>query len=188
MLHPAIGIRQTPGLIGLNIERGQFSIRQHNAEMAIETKPSRLEITQHSPQLTIDQSRAFAAYHGGHYTEVNNRIYSGVQQIFLQAIAHRVELGNRMAAIHQPGNTIGEIWGGDWQTSGVPEFRERASYDNVRLQYDSSPPEISFEAAQVNIEVNRRPPEIEYHRGAVEVYMRQHPGLEFTPPVVDLQL
>ena len=83
-MRPVLQIHQTPGLIGLDIQPGQFSIRQPKADLQIETTQGRWEIHQYQPELSIDQSRAWVAYHGGNSLEMNTRIYSGIQQIFLQ--------------------------------------------------------------------------------------------------------
>lgn len=62
--------------------------------------------------MSVDQSKALAAYNGGSLIEVNRRIYSGIEQIYLQGIARRVEQGNRMAEFFKPGNSIAELYGG----------------------------------------------------------------------------
>uniref|UniRef100_A0AAE9IDT0 DUF6470 family protein n=1 Tax=Paenibacillus polymyxa TaxID=1406 RepID=A0AAE9IDT0_PAEPO len=120
---PTLQIRQTPAILHIDADPGQYSIRQPSADMELTTRRAQLEIHQYKPQLTIDQSAAFSAYNGGNYLEMNNRIYSGVPQIFLQALAHKVEQGNRMAAIHIPGNTVANVFGEDTETHVLPEFR-----------------------------------------------------------------
>lgn len=187
-MQPVLQIHQTRGLVGLDIKPGQFSIRQPKADLTIQTTPGQWDIRQYRPELSIDQSKARAAYHGGNLLEMNARIYSGVEQIFLQGIAHRVELGNRMAAIHQPGNTIANIWGGDWKTTGIPEFRGPASMDNVDIRIETRSPDITYHKGTTDIQVEVNPPEIQYQMGDVRVYMRQYPSVSFTPPELDIQL
>lgn len=187
-MQPILQIHQTPGLIGLDIKRGQFSIQQPKADLTIRTTPGQWEMKKYQPELTVDQSRAWAAYHGGNPLEMNARIYSGIEQIFLQGIAHRVELGNRMAAIHQSGNTIANIWGGDWKTPGMPEFRSPASMDNVDVRIDTRPPDITYHKGTTDIQVEVNRPETLYQTGDVRVYMRQYPSVSYTPPELDIQL
>src|SRR5690349_9090078 len=99
--------------------------------MSISTQPAQLETHQYQPVLKVDQSKANAAYNGGSLSEMNGRIYSGIQQIFLQNMANRVQQGNNLAAIHIPGNTISNIVGTDIATVPFPEFRGPASIDNI---------------------------------------------------------
>lgn len=187
-MQAVLQIHQTSGRIGLEIQRGQLSIRQPKADLTIKTTPGQWEIQQYRPELSIDQSKAWAAYHGGHPFEMNARIYSGIQQIFLQGIAHRVELGNRMAAIHQQGSTVAEVWGGDTKTSGMPEIRGAASIDNVDIRINAKPPEMTYHKGTTDIQVKANRPETEYYRGNVRVYMKQYPSVSYTPPELDIQL
>lgn len=89
MLQPILQIRQTPALIGIDNEQGTFSITQPKPEVKITTTPGKLTVQSFRPELTIDQSRAWAAYNGGNMFDMNKRIYSGIQQLYLQGIAKR---------------------------------------------------------------------------------------------------
>lgn len=179
-------IRQTSGQIGIDADPGRFSIRQPKAELQITTQPGRLEVQSHHPVLQVDQSRAFAAYNGGPTLEMNQRIYSQLPSMFLQALAKRVEQGNRAAAIHIPGNTIAEIYGQDWRPVPFPEMRGEASLDNVDVRVQTSPPDIRYTPAQVDLQVVVNKPEISYARGKLDIYMKQYPSIQFIPPALDL--
>lgn len=186
MIGSIVQIIQTPGILNIDADPGSFSLRQPKAELHINTEPGKIEINNHSPQLEVDNSRAFAAYNGGNYLEMNQRIYSGIRQIFLQALAERVEAGNRAAAIHQSGNTIAEIYGTDWKPVPFPEMRGAASMDNVDVRYYTSPPDIRISKSQVEIQFEANKPEIEYFRGKLDIYMKQYPSIQFMPPKVDI--
>lgn len=97
MLQPILQIRQTPAVIGIDADLGAFSITQPKAEVNISTTAGKWDIQTFKPELSIDQSRAWAAYNGGNMLEMNKRIYSGIQQLYLQGIARKVEQGNQMA-------------------------------------------------------------------------------------------
>ncbi|MBU9706443.1 hypothetical protein KSP24_05800 [Paenibacillus sp. AK121] len=185
---PMLQIRQTPAILHIDADPGQYSIRQPSADMELKTRRAQLEIHQYQPQLTIDQSAAFSAYNGGNYLEMNNRIYSGLPQIFLQAIAHKVEQGNRMAAIHIPGNTVANVFGEDTETHVLPEFRGPASMDNVDIHVETRAPDITYTPAvsEMHVTVNR--PEIEYTRGKLEIYMQQYPSVAYIPPEIDVMM
>ncbi|GAB6991333.1 DUF6470 family protein [Paenibacillus pini] len=185
-MQPILQIHQTPAYIGIDADLGQFSIRQQKAELNITTTPSEIEIQQYRPELQVDSSRAHAALTGGSMFDMNTRIYSGIQNIYLQGIARRVEEGNRAAAIQNPSNTIAEIYGQDWQPISFPEFRSPASIDNVDVRIETTPPDITFRKAKIDIQVETHRPEIEYNRGKLDIYMRQYASVEYTPPEIDI--
>ncbi|MFC3747563.1 DUF6470 family protein [Paenibacillus sp. GCM10012306] len=188
MLQPILQIRQTPALLGIDAEPGSFSITQPKAEVKTTTTPGELTVQSFRPELQVDQSRAWAAYHGGNMLDMNKRIYSGIQQLYLQGLARRVEQGNRMAEFFKPGNTIAEVYGTDTEPNSFPEMRGPASYDNVDIHIETRAPQLDYRPAKVDIEVERHQPEIEYTRGKFDIYMKQYASVQFIPPEVGVQL
>ncbi|WP_163882664.1 DUF6470 family protein [Paenibacillus favisporus] len=185
MIQPILQIRQTPALIGIDADLGQFSIRQPKADLQLHSRPARLEIHQYPPDIQIDQSRAFAAYTGGSDLEMAKRLYSSVQQIFLQGIAKRVEDGQRMAEFFKPGNSISHIVGEADKGPSFGEFRGPASSDNVDIHIETHKPDIQIQQGGVDVEVNVNKPVIEYTRGKLDIYMKQYNSVQFIPPAVD---
>ncbi|OME02241.1 hypothetical protein BSK54_11195 [Paenibacillus odorifer] len=188
VLQPLLQIRQTPALIGMDADLGILSITQPKAEVNITTTSAELTVESFRPELLIDQSRAWAAFTGGSLPDMNKRIYSGIQQLYLQGIARKVEQGNRMAHFFKPGNTIAEVYGTDTEPNSFPETRGPASYDNVDIHFETRDPEIEFHPAEVHIQVEGRRPEIEYTRGKLNIYMQQYASVHFIPPEVNFQL
>lgn len=187
-MQPIVQIRQTYALIGINSNAGSFSMAQPKAEMTIDSQPGQFTINQSNPEMYIDQSRALAAYTGGSYDEMSQRIYSGVEQLWLQGIAKRMEQGERMANFHKPGNTIAEVYGEDWRPVSYPEIRGEASYDNVDIHVEPVPVKLEYQQAEVNINIEARKPEINYTPASVEIYLRQAPSVSFIPPELDIQI
>lgn len=187
MVIPILQIRQTPGQLYIDADPGSFSLRQPKAELTINTDPGEVEIHQYKPTLEIDQSKAKAAYDGGNPFEMNQRIYSGVQQLFLQAIAQRVENGNRAGDIKNGGNTIASIYGEDWKPVPFPEMRGPASMKNVDIHFEVRAPEFNARRAHAEIDVKVNKPEIEYTRGKLDMYMKQYPSVQYIPPDIDLR-
>jgi len=183
---PQLQIRQTPAVFIIDTDPGQFSIRQPKAELQQNTQPAQLSIEQYKPELQVDQSRAFSAYHGGKPREINDRLIAGFQQNFLQALAARMQLGERMAAINEKGsNPIADIYAADTKGNPLPEFRGEASMDNVDVTFNVRPPKIEFTPSNVDIQVQVNRPEIEYTRGKLDMYVQQHNKVEYIPPAVD---
>ncbi|CAM4521207.1 DUF6470 family protein [Paenibacillus xylanexedens] len=185
---PVVQIHTTPTLLHIDADIGQYSIRQPKAEVQLHTKPSKLTVQSHAIELNVDQSKAFSAYHGGNMIDMNARIYSGIQQLFMQNMAERVQQGNDMAAIHKPGNTIANIVGTNWQAKPFPETRTAASSDNVDVRVFTQAPDIRFEAAESEMNVNVNKPEIEYQRGKLDIYVQQYASIQYTPPTIDMGL
>ncbi|AHV99350.1 DUF6470 family protein [Paenibacillus sabinae] len=183
-----VQISQTPALIGMETTLGNLTISQPPADLQITTTPGEWNIHQPAPEVTIDQSRARAAYTGGTYREMSQRIYSGVEQLWLQGIAKRMEQGERMANFHKPGNSIGEVYGEDWHPVSYPEVRGPASYDNVDIDIKASPVQIEYRRAEVHIQVEQHKPQFQYTPSSVDIYLRQKPSLTFTPQVLDEQV
>lgn len=183
---PIVQIRTTPSILNIDADPGQYSIRQPKAEVQLNTKPAKLTVESHAIELNVDQDKAFAAYTGGKMIEMNARIYSGIEQQFLQNIAERVQQGNQLAAIHKPGSTIADIVGMDWQARPFPETRTPASFDNVDIRFNTQPPDIRYDpaASEMNVIINK--PEIDYQRGKLDVYVKQYASIQYTPPTIDL--
>ena len=185
---PLVQMRQTNGIVGIETSKGSLKIVQPKADMQITVTPGQLEIHQSPAEITIDQSQARAAYTGGIYHEMNRRIYSGIEQLWLQGIAKRMEQGERIANFHKPGNSIAEVYGEDWQPVSYPEIRGPASVDNVRIDVKAVPPQIEYRRAEVDIQVDAHNPEINYTPSSVNIYLLQKPSISFIPPEIDIQM
>ncbi|WP_150270513.1 DUF6470 family protein [Paenibacillus tepidiphilus] len=179
---------QTRALIGIDTTPGKLEMSQPKADLQITTTPGKWNIHQAPAEVIIDQSKARAVYTGGTYPEMSQRIYSGVEQMWLQAIAKRMEQGERMANFHKPGNTIAEVYGTDWQPVSYPEIRETPSYDNVDIHVTPSPVQMEYTKGEVHFQAESHLPEYRYSPASVEIYMRQKPSLSFTPQVIDTQV
>lgn len=188
MLQPILQIRQTPAVLGIDADPGSFSIRQHKPNMKITTTPGELHVQSFRPELSIDQTRARAAYNGGSVLDMNKRIYSGIQQLYLQNLAQKVENGNRMAEFFKSGNTIAEVYGLDTEPRSFPEPCGPASYDNVDIHFETRAPQIEFTPAQADIAVENNRPEIEYTRGKLDLYMQRYASVQFIPPELNVQM
>lgn len=184
---PQIQISQQPALIGIDADLGTQNIRQPRPTYEMQVEQPKLEIRQPRGELEIDQSRAWDALGQGPILQAMSRIYSQSHDIAMQGIARIVENGNRMAAIHLGGNPIAEI-AKDLSISH-PEFNYygEASIDNVDITYTPHKAEISVTDGKVNVNARVNPPEIEYNRGKLDIYMRQYPKVEITPPQIDFK-
>lgn len=186
-MFPQIQIRQVYGQIGIDADLGEYRIRQPKADMSIQTQPTKLHISSRSPELEIDQSKAFEAYNGGKLGSFRDRVSAQIDQLWLEQIARIVEKGNRMAAIHMPGNAFAEQAREIFMNNETYiDYLGPASYDNVDISFQVYPLDVQVEHGSVELNVEIHRPEIEYYRGKLEIYMRQLPSLEITPPTINI--
>ncbi|MGG1552425.1 MULTISPECIES: DUF6470 family protein [Paenibacillus] len=184
---PQIQISQQPALIGIDADLGTQDIKQPRPTYEMQVERPKQDIRQPRGDLDIDQSKAWDALGQGPILQAMSRIYSQCHEIAMQGIARRVEDGNRMWAIHLGGNPIAEI--AKELSISRPQFDYygEASYDNVDITYTANKAEINVVDGKVNVNARVNPPEIEYNRGKLDIYMRQYPKVEITPPQIDFK-
>ncbi|WNR44693.1 DUF6470 family protein [Paenibacillus roseipurpureus] len=184
---PQLQIHQQPALIGIDADLGTLEMKQPRPTYEMQVDRPKQEIRQPRGELEIDQSRAWDALGEGPILEAMNRIYSQCKNVALQGIARIVENGNRMAAIHEPGNAIAEIAHQLVFDHQEFDYYGEASYDNVDITYMAHKPEITVTEGKVNVNTHVNPPEVDYNRGKLDIYMRQYPSIEITPPQIDFK-
>ncbi|MFD2671990.1 DUF6470 family protein [Marinicrinis sediminis] len=183
---PMIRMQQVQGRIGIESQAARIEIRQKPAELSIQTTQAKLEIQNARVEMQIDQSRAHEALTGGKPMPFMERIYSQIPSIALQAIAKKVEDGNRMAAITKPGNTIEEIAYENAMDTGTKlDIYGPASYDNVDIFFTLHKAEVAVQPGSVQIDWQTNQPTIDYVEGMVNVYVKQQASLTITPPEIN---
>jgi|HigsolmetaAR203D_1030402.scaffolds.fasta_scaffold01040_8 hypothetical protein len=183
-----IRMETTPAQIGIETQPGGFEIRQRPAEIHMRTTPGKFTFHDSPGKLEIDVSRVWEAFHGGSPLDITKRIYSQIPEIVRQAIVKIVEKGNRMAAVHLPGNPIQEIAYQSLFEDPIPiQYTGPASYDNIDIRYTVEDFRSEFEPWEVQVDVETHRPEITFHRWQVDVYMKQYPSLRIIPPRIDLE-
>jgi hypothetical protein len=185
---PLIRLDIQSGRIGIDVQRGQWDIRQPKADMEMHTTPLTMEIRSPQGELQIDQSSAWDALGMGSHTTFMNRIYSESKNIALQGIASIVEKGNRLAAIEKGGNPIADFATERAFEPSRMNYLGEASYDNVELDYTAHKVEIDVNPGNVDIQITPHQVEINYTPGKVSIYMQQYPKVEMIPPEIDMKV
>lgn len=185
---PQLQIQSQPALLDISSRKAELSIRQPRPVLEIETSSARMDITSPRPELEIDQHQAWRAYTGGSALEMNNQIYSELPALFLEGLAKRVEQGNQLAKFHLPGNSVAEIYGGDWKRDPFVEFRAPASYDNVDIHVRRNDPRIAIEPVAPKITAQTYQPEITYHPGQLSIQIKQYGDIKIVPPQIDMTM
>lgn len=183
---PQLQITTQPSLLEFSSSKAKLSISQQRPDMEIESPRAKMDINSPRPDMEIDQHQAFRAYNGGTALEMNQQIYSELPSLMLEALAKRVEQGNRMAEFHLPGNTIAEIYGSDWKRDPFVEFRAPASYDNVDIHVTRNEPQINIEPITPQISAQAYIPQIDYHPGSLDIRVKQYASIDIVPPQIDM--
>lgn len=185
---PTIRLDIQSAKIGIDIQRGQWDIRQPQPTVEMHTTPTKIEMRSAQGELHIDQSKAWDALGIGSNVTFMNRIYSESKDIALQGIARIVENGNRMAAIEKKGNPIADIAAEQAFEPSEMNYLGEASYDNVDLDYTQHQVEYDVNPGSVSIQITPHKPEISYTPGKVSIYLQQYPKVEMIPPEIDTKV
>lgn len=183
-----IQIQTQPSLLAMDSQLASVTIEQPRGELEIEQPRATMDFTQPRPSMEIDQHEAWRAYNGGTALEMSKQIYSSLPSLFLEGLAKRVEQGNQLAQFQIPGNSIAEIYGGDWKRDPFVEFRAAASYDNVSIHVERNRPEINITANYPQIRGRANNPQIGYQPGALNVSVKQYATIQITPPQLDINI
>ncbi|MFC7062470.1 DUF6470 family protein [Halobacillus seohaensis] len=178
MAVPQIQIQSTPAKIGLNINRGQQTIRQPKAEQSIQQPKADLSIEQRPGKLTIDQTKAWhnidlksASVRTGETAQV-------AEQKWMEGVARVASEGDELMKIEHGGNPIAMQakrnagFEFDIQPGGRP------AYDLVDISFQPSGADISVQRNEPIINTTKRDPEISFQRGKVSTYIQQNPDLQ----------
>jgi hypothetical protein len=186
---PQIQIHQQYGILGFKADPATLTIEQPPATIVMHTKQAIEHIQQPNGELKIDQSRLWDALGTGGVLAMNKRVADQMFGIAVDAIAKIVEVGNRMADMTNPNNTIPQIaYDNAFEPLPPIQYVGEASFLNVSEEYTPSPPIINPELGSVNLQVTPNRPVIESQRGQFNAYMVQRNSVEITPPAIDKRL
>lgn len=174
--------------IGMDPVKGRLDIEQPKAEMNFQTTPAKLDFEQPKGDLTIDQSKAWEALSIGNHLQVMDTIHSKIRSVALEAIGRIVERGNRLMAIHEPGNAIAELAKQRPRERHELLFAGPASVDNVDINFTMNLSKTNITPAHVDTEIRKVEPYIRYERGSLNIHMIQFQSLEIIPPQIDIKL
>lgn len=172
-------IYQQRGQISIKQDAGGVAIKQPQAKIQMRTEPLVVDIDRVERGLSIDQSKAWAAYGLMKTGELRSKIYSQVQNIAYQAIAKYAQDGDRLAAIHKPGDAIVEL-AKQANTDLIPiDYTGPARYDNVDVSYVPDELSTSFRGGEVHYHAQPQKPIIKRIPAYVEMGMKQYPSIRF---------
>ncbi|WP_028538142.1 MULTISPECIES: DUF6470 family protein [Paenibacillus] len=170
---PQIQIHQGFSRIAIKTTKGQWSIKQPKPSMNLHQELGELTIERTKSSLDIDQRKAWSALGRAKIDEFCDRISQSALESSMQNIAEIAQAGDRMMAIHLPGNAFAEIARQNAFKDRPIEFRGEARYDNVDITYTPGTLSISYFPKKVTAEPETHKPIIDYYPGKVNPYLIQ---------------
>jgi hypothetical protein len=177
---PQLQINQAFGQISIRQDHGGVKIQQPKAKVNITTENPRVEIERSEGELTIDQSKAWAAYGLINPVELTRSIADQARSMAYQAMAKKAQDGDRMAAIHQSTDVIAELAQEKFSQTHELRVAKAASYDNVDIFY--TPDQLTFRPMKgsVNVQVQPQKPIIERVPSQVMIGMERYPSIQIS--------
>ena len=176
---PQIQIRTTDAKLGLNIEKGQQTIRQPKATQHIEQPAAILDIRTTDGVMRIDSSQARRDIGMIGPLESTANFATAGHQKAMQGIARRVSEGNQMMDIAHNQNAIVSIA----KQNTFPNKKALGidfipSIGSVKLDYTPASVDINIQTQEAKISGQINKPIHEYKQGQVSGYMLQKPSIE----------
>lgn len=176
---PQIQIRTTDAKLGLNIEKGQQTIRQPKATLHIEQPAAIVEIKTTRGIMRIDSSQARREVGMISPLESASNFAAEGRQKAMQGIARRVSEGNQMMDIAHNQNAIVSIA----KKNTFPSKKNIGidfipSIGSVKLDYTPASLDINVQTQQAKISAQVNKPIHEYKQGQVSGFMLQKPSIE----------
>jgi hypothetical protein len=185
---PIIQLRQQYAKIGIDADHvGKQDIRQPRPDFQITTNNAKLDTTYRQGEQTIDQSGSWEALGKGNVFQFTRRVADEAKSLALQGIAKRVEIGNRLAAIHKGGSPIADMARESVFEDFKINYEGPFSTHSVNIDYTPNRPEVQFEPGKVDVKVQVNSPEISYTPGKLDIYMLQKNSIQMIPPQIDLR-
>jgi len=176
---PQIQIQTTDAKLGLNIEKGQQTIRQPKATQHIEQPAAIVDIRTTDGVMRIDSSQARRDIGMIGPLESTANFAAAGRQKAMQGIARRVSEGNQMMDIARNQNAIVSIA----KHNTFPNKKALGidfipSIGSVKLDYTPASVDINVQTQQAKISAQINKPIHEYKQGQVSGYMLQKPSIE----------
>lgn len=176
---PQIQIQTTDAKLGLNIEKGQQTIRQPKATQHIEQPAAIVDIRTTDGIMRIDSSQARRDIGMIGPLESSANFAAEGRQKAMQGIARRVSEGNQMMDIAHNKNAIVSIA----KQNTFPNKKALGidfipSVGSVKLDYTPASVDINVQTQEAKISAQINKPIHEYKQGQVSGFMLQKPSIE----------
>jgi hypothetical protein len=174
MIIPQIQIQSQPALLDIQTINAQLSIEQPGAELDLEQPPAEMHIEKTPSKLTIDQTQAWADMGMKPFLQFNEDQAKSALQDCWKGIQQTVSDGDELMRIEDGGNAIADISKRNSETP-TQDFTIGVipSYGSVKLDYQPSKLDITWNIQPIVNNSKARFPIIQYSPGKVSVNLKQ---------------
>ncbi|UOQ94398.1 DUF6470 family protein [Halobacillus shinanisalinarum] len=173
-----VQIHTTEARIGINVQTGKQTIRQHKVEQSIQQPKADMTIRQRPGKLTIDQTKAWHNLDLKNVLVRTEELVGEARQIWLEGIARVSREGDELMRIEDGGNPIAAHAKQNAGFEFTMQPGGRPVYDLVDFNYVPGEAEISVDPQDPIIKAQPREPEISYQSGNVDIYMKQYGDIQ----------
>jgi len=176
---PQIQIRTTDAKLGLNIEKGQQTIRQPKATQQIEQPAAIVDIRTTDGEMRIDSSQARRDIGMIGPLESSANFAAEGRQKAMQGMARRVSEGNQMMDIaHNPNAIVSIAKKNTFPNKKALGIDFIPSIGSVKLDYTPAKVDINVQTQKATISAQINKPIHEYKQGQVSGFMLQKSSIE----------
>jgi hypothetical protein len=175
---PKIRIQTTNALMEIHTQQAQLSIEQPPAELRIHQPPAEMQIDRTHGMLTIDQTKAWENLNLKSVFKASEDAAQQGHQDVMDGIARRVQEGDELMKIENPGNPIKEQAKRHYLFNGYKKLGWYPTTDLVNINYDPGKLEVNWKISKPNIESKPHPPIINSTPGGVEINTKQYPSVK----------
>lgn len=173
-----IRINSNPTQLAYNIQNAQLNLQTTPSKVMIKTVPPSLEISQPRGELMIDNTPFYYSIGLKNISDFAQDNAAHARQALINTIARTVAEGNRLAQISNPSNAIAE--NATQATISKPVEITWAHLAAPNIQYKANPAQIEVSRGKVNY--NSQPGTVngDYQPGKVAIRVMQYPSIELT--------
>ncbi|HWR06979.1 DUF6470 family protein [Sporomusa sp.] len=181
-----LNISQQDAKIEITTERSYLGIKTTPPVMTMESQAATLEIRQPRGELEIDYTPLRASYGIKDPAEFSRDCAEYGRQAGLEAVGRIAQEGDRMAAIESGEAAIPNI-AADTNSPPAPEITW-AHLEKPIVNYIVHPPEFTFVAGHLTINVQPGTVDCDYHPGTINLRVVQYPSIRMwtTDTAIDL--
>ncbi|SDC38283.1 hypothetical protein SAMN05421734_10797 [Pelagirhabdus alkalitolerans] len=178
---PQLRIDSQQARIGLNIDNAVTELNQGPAELSIQQPEADVSIQTRPSRLTIDQSRAFADLNQYPASEaIEREAAKGMQEAEEGSKRRRLE-GDQMMRIENQTDVIPQIA----KQNEVRPYRPFnigfiPSHFSVDIDYEPAEVDVHIQKNEPIIHAQPTPTTTDYYPGGVDVYLSQEPYLDIS--------
>jgi hypothetical protein len=176
---PQIRIQTTNALIEIHTKQAELNLEQPGtSDLSIRQTPAEMQIDRTPGLLTIDQTEAWGNLNLKSVFKATKDAAQQGHQDVMEGITRRIQEGDEMMRIENPGNPIKEQAKRHYLLNGYIKKGWSPTAGNVEINYKPDKLDINWKINKPIIESNYKPPVMNYLPGSVETNIKQYSSVK----------